>query len=60
VPTVLVGRIPRVANAPEQFTHHLEVSFPPDGDGLDQDEEWLEVEHDGIKSRVLFHDYATI
>jgi SAM-dependent methyltransferase len=49
-----------VADAPEQFTHHLEVSFPQDGDGLDQDEEWLEVEHDGRKSRVLFHDYATI
>jgi 2-polyprenyl-3-methyl-5-hydroxy-6-metoxy-1,4-benzoquinol methylase len=49
-----------VADAPEQFTHHLEVSFPTDGDGLDQDEEWLEVEHDGVKSRVLFHDYATI
>ena len=50
----------RVADAPEQFTHELEVSFPPNGDGLDQDEEWLEVEHDGRKSRVLFHDYATI
>jgi predicted TPR repeat methyltransferase len=49
-----------VADAPEQFTHELEVRFPPNGDGLDQDEEWLEVEHDGRKSRVLFHDYATI
>jgi predicted TPR repeat methyltransferase len=49
-----------VADTPEQFTHHLEVSFPSDGDGLDQDEEWLEVEHDGRKTRVLFHDYATI
>jgi SAM-dependent methyltransferase len=60
VPKGVLDRIHGVANAPEQFTHHLEVSFPQDGDGLDQDEEWLEVEHDGVKSRVLFHDYATI
>jgi predicted TPR repeat methyltransferase len=55
-----MDRISGVADAPEQFTHELEVTFPENGDGLDQDEEWLEVEHDGRKSRVLFHDYATI
>jgi predicted TPR repeat methyltransferase len=50
-----------VATEPDDFVHRgLEVSFPDDGDGMDQDEEWLEVEQDGETRRIRFHDYAEI
>lgn len=43
-------------------TPDFELSLPPrtTGDGLDQDEEWCEIEHDGERRRILLHDYATI
>jgi SAM-dependent methyltransferase len=51
-----------MAEAPEDFEHRgLEVSFPENGDGMDQDEEWLEVEdEDGNPRRIRFHDYDEI
>jgi SAM-dependent methyltransferase len=50
-----------VAIEPDDFVHRgLEVSFPDTGDGMDQDEEWLEVEQDGETRRIRFHDYAEI
>ena len=50
-----------MAIEPDDFVHRgLEVSFPDDGDGMDQDEEWLEVEQDGETRRIRFHDYAEI
>jgi hypothetical protein len=43
-------------------TPDFELYLPPQktGDGLDQDEEWCEIEHDGERRRILLHDYATI
>ena len=40
----------------------FELYLPPqqDGGGLDQDEEWCEVELDGERRRIRFHDYAAI
>ena len=41
----------------EEFALHL----PQNGaDGLDQDEEWVEIEIDGERSRIRLHDYAAI
>jgi hypothetical protein len=43
-------------------TPDFELYLPPQTtcDGLDQDEEWCEIEHDGERRRILLHDYATI
>ena len=43
-------------------TQDFELYLPPQAivDGLDQDEEWCEIEHDGERRRILLHDYATI
>ena len=43
-------------------TPDFELYLPPQttGHGLDQDEEWCEIEHDGERRRILLHDYATI
>jgi len=51
-----------VTEEPEDFQHRgFEVSFPESGDGMDQDEEWLEVEdEDGNPRRIRFHDYDQI
>jgi SAM-dependent methyltransferase len=38
----------------------MDVRLPEDGEGMDQDEEWLEVEHEGETRRIRFHDYAEI
>jgi len=38
----------------------LEVSFPTTLQGLDQNEEWFEVEHEGRRHRSGLHDYAAI
>jgi hypothetical protein len=40
----------------------FELYLPPrqDGGGLDQDEEWCEVELGGERRRIRFHDYAEI
>jgi predicted TPR repeat methyltransferase len=50
-----------VPTEPDDFVHGgLEVIFPDDGHGMDQDEEWLEVVQDGETRRLRFHDYAEI
>ena len=43
-------------------TQRLELYLPPSrsGGGLDQDEEWCEIELDGKRRRVRLHDYAEI
>lgn len=41
-----------------QYVLHLPAGHA--GDGLDQDEEWCELEIDGERRRIRFHDYATI
>jgi predicted TPR repeat methyltransferase len=38
----------------------LEVRFPHPEEGVEQDEEWCEIEEDGEVRRVRFHDYAAI
>jgi len=38
----------------------LKVSFPTRLHGLDQNEEWFEVEHEGRRRRFRLHDYAAI
>jgi SAM-dependent methyltransferase len=40
----------------------LQLHLPPaqSGTGLDQDEEWCEIEIDGERRRIRFHDYAAI
>jgi hypothetical protein len=43
---------------PHQLKLHL--PSPRDGQALDQDEEWCEVEIDGERRRIRFHDYASI
>lgn len=42
----------------QQFQLHLPSRGA--GDGLDQDEEWCEVDLDGERRRIRFHDYAAI
>ena len=43
-------------------TQLFELYLPPrhTGGGLDQDEEWCEVELDGERRRIRFHDYGAI
>jgi SAM-dependent methyltransferase len=43
-------------------TQLFELYLPPrqTGGGLDQDEEWCEVELEGERRRIRFHDYAAI
>ena len=43
-------------------SHDFELSLPPPqaGSGLDQDEEWVEVELDGERRRIRLHDYGAI
>src|SRR3954452_22753842 len=43
-------------------TKPFDLHFPPAlaGNGLDQDEEWCEIELDGERRRIRLHDYATI
>lgn len=43
-------------------TQRFELYLPPghDGGGLDQDEEWCEIERDGTRQRFRLHDYAAI
>jgi hypothetical protein len=43
-------------------SHDFELSLPPPqaGNGLDQDEEWVEVELDGERRRIRLHDYGAI
>ncbi len=43
-------------------THRIELYLPSSraGGGLDQDEEWCEIELDGERRRILLHDYAEI
>ena len=43
---------------PRQIKLHL--PSPHDGEALDQDEEWCEVEIGGERRRIRFHDYASI
>lgn len=43
---------------PRQINVHLPSKR--DGEALDQDEEWCEVEIDGERRRIRFHDYASI
>ena len=47
---------------PTLDTPDFELYLPPQhtSSGLDQDEEWCEIEHDGERRRILLHDYATI
>ncbi len=42
----------------DRFVLHLPASRARDG--LDQDQEWCELEIDGKRRRIRFHDYATI
>jgi SAM-dependent methyltransferase len=43
-------------------TQRFELYLPPTntGGGLDQDEEWCEIERDGDRQRIRLHDYAAI
>jgi hypothetical protein len=42
-------------------SQHFELTLPRQaGGGLDQDEEWCEIELDGERRRIRFHDYAAI
>jgi len=43
-------------------TQRFELYLPPSqtGGGLDQDEEWCEIELDGARRRIRLHDYAAI
>jgi hypothetical protein len=43
-------------------TRRLDLYLPPShaGGGLDQDEEWCEIERDGTRERIRLHDYAAI
>ena len=43
-------------------TQRIELYLPPShaGGGLDQDEEWCEIELDGERRRIRLHDYAAI
>ena len=43
-------------------TQRFELYLPPSqaGGGLDQDEEWCEIELDGERRRIRLHDYAAI
>ena len=38
----------------------MEVHFPPANAGVEQDEEWCEINEDGDVRRIRFHDYADI
>ncbi len=38
----------------------MEVRFPPADAGVEQDEEWCEIDEDGDVRRIRFHDYAEI
>ena len=44
----------------EGLNNGIEVQFPDDGSGLDQDEEWCEARIGGLWQRVRFHDYRRI
>jgi 2-polyprenyl-3-methyl-5-hydroxy-6-metoxy-1,4-benzoquinol methylase len=43
-------------------TQQFELHLPPTlaGNGLDQDQEWCEIELDGERRRIRLHDYAAI
>jgi len=43
-------------------TQRFALHLPPqhNGDGLDQDEEWCEIELEGERRRIRLHDYAAI
>lgn len=43
-------------------TQRFDLHLPPNqaGGGLDQDEEWCEIERDGERQRIRLHDYAAI
>ena len=43
---------------PQRFALHL--PSPTSNGGLDQDEEWCEIELDGERRRIRLHDYAAI
>ncbi len=47
---------------PTLDTQRFALYLPPRqaGDGLDQDEEWCEIELDGRRQRIRLHDYAAI
>jgi SAM-dependent methyltransferase len=38
----------------------MDVRFPPADAGVEQDEEWCEIDEDGDVRRIRFHDYAEI
>jgi len=45
----------------DSFTHeHLEVRFPAPEPGMEQDEEWCEIDEGGETRQIRFHDYAEI
>jgi SAM-dependent methyltransferase len=37
-----------------------DIHIPDTGDGIDQDEEWCEIVHQGERRRIRFHDYADV
>ncbi len=45
---------------PNQTQIKLHLPSPRDGEALDQDEEWCEVEIGAERRRIRFHDYASI
>jgi len=52
---------PKEGDVPLELEHgDLEVRFPKPEVGLEQDEEWCEVNDDGEVRRIRFHDYAEI
>lgn len=44
----------------ERSVRDLRIALPPPNDRLDQDEEWVVVEHDGAWERVRLHDYPRV
>jgi hypothetical protein len=41
-------------------TQEFELYLPQDGSGLDQDQEWCEIDLGGVRRRIRLHDYAAI
>lgn len=44
----------------DRVVRDLRIALPPPNDRLEQDEEWVVVEHDGAWERVRLHDYPRV
>lgn len=44
----------------DEYEYEYELHLPERGAGLDQDQEFCEIEVEGVRQRIRFHDYAAI